>query len=194
MTRRTIQGVFVREEDLLRAAESAKQAGWEIVDIYTPYAVHETFRVLGLAPSRLPRAAFVFGLLGVGVALWFQAWVSGWDWGWPWNMLQPDFLPASDLRPLNVGGRPRNSWPAFVPVAFEMMVLYAGLGVVLTFLAVCRLCPGNAPNLPAPRVTDDAFVLEVREPWLNADAEAIRRLFRECNASDLPERETNDVP
>ena len=179
MTRRTIQGVFEREEDLLRAAESAKQAGWEIVDIYTPYAVHETFRVLGLARSRLPRAAFVFGLLGVGVALWFQFWVSARDW------------------PLNVGGRPWNSWPAFVPVAFEMMVLCAGLGVVLTWLVVCRLYPGKTPDLPSPKVTDDAFVLEVREvdsegsrPPARQDAEAIRRLFRDCHASDLQERES----
>jgi Protein of unknown function (DUF3341) len=185
MKGRTIQGVFEREEDLLRAAVSAKQAGWEIVDIYTPYAVHEAFRVLGLAPSRLPRAAFVFGLLGVGVALWFQSLVSGWDWGWPWNLLQLNLLPASDLRPLNVGGRPWNSWPAFVPVAFEMMVLCAGLGVVLSWLVVCRMFPGKSPALSAPRVTDDAFVLEVREPRMNSDSEVIQRLFRECHVSTV---------
>jgi hypothetical protein len=172
MTGRTIQGVFEHEEDLLRAAVSAKQAGWEIVDIYTPYAVHETFRVLGLARSRLPRAAFVFGLLGVGVALWFQFWVSARDW------------------PLNVGGRPWNSWPAFVPVAFEMMVLCAGIGVVLTWLVVCRLYPGKTAALPSAKVTDDAFVLEVREPSSQADAEAVRRLFRECRASGWQERES----
>ena len=166
MTQRTIQGVFEREEDVLRAAESAKQAGWEIVDIYTPYAVHEAFHVLGLARSRLPRAAFVFGLLGVGVALWFQFWVSAWDW------------------PLNVGGRPWNSWPAFVPVAFEMMVLCAGLGVVLTWLVVCGLFPGKTPNLPTLKVTDDAFVLNVRGPSLNADVESVQQLFRECHAKN----------
>jgi hypothetical protein len=166
MTRRTIEGVFECEEDLLRAAVFAQQAGWEIVDIYTPYPVHGAFHVMGLAPSRLPRAAFVFGLLGVSVALWFQFWVSASDW------------------PLNVGGRPWNSWPAFVPVAFEMMVLSAGLGVVLTWLIVCRLFPGRTPRLSAPRVTDDAFVLEVREPSLNADAEVIRRLFSDCHAKN----------
>jgi hypothetical protein len=89
--------------------------------------------------------------------------------------------------PLNVGGRPWNSWPAFVPVAFEMMVLCAGLGVVLTWLVVCRLYPGKTSILAAPKVTDDAFVLEVRGPALNADADAIRRLFRECHVSGLQE-------
>jgi Protein of unknown function (DUF3341) len=166
MTGRTIQGVFEREEDLLRAAQSAQQAGWEIIDIYTPYPVHGAFHVLGLARSRLPRAAFVFGLLGVAVALGFQFWASASSW------------------PLNVGGRPWNSWPAFVPVAFEMMVLCAGLGVVLTWLVVCRLFPGKTPYLPAAKVTDDAFVLELRAPALNADADVIRRLFRECHAKN----------
>jgi hypothetical protein len=185
MTRRTIQGVFEREDDLLRAAEAAKQAGWEIVDIYTPYPVHGAFHVLGLTRSRLPRAAFVFGLLGLGLALWFQFWVSasGLD-GEPWNSLLFNRLPpASDLGPPNVGGRPWNSLPAFVPVAFEMMVLCAGLGVVLTWLLVCRLYPSKSAVLSSPKVTDDCFILEVRKPSLHADAELIRRLFRECHAT-----------
>ena len=190
MTRLTMQHIFEREEDLLRAAEAAKKAGWEIVDIYTPYPVHESFRALGLTRSRLPCAAFVFGLLGVCLALWFQSWVSGWDWGWPWNLLQPDFLPASDLRPLNVGGRPWNSWPAFVPVTFEMMVLCAGLGVVATWLVVCRLYPGKTADLASPQVTDHRFVLEVRAAGPEADAEALRRQFHELHASDLQERQS----
>jgi hypothetical protein len=172
MTRRTIQGVFEREEDLLRAALSAKQAGWEIADIYTPYPVHEAFRVMGLARSRLPRAAFVFGLLGVGLALCFQFWVSAWDW------------------PLNVGGRPWNSLPAFVPVTFEMMVLCAGVGVVLTWLVVSRLYPGKTAVRPSLNVTDDRFVLELQEVRPQADPDVIRRLFRECHGRSLEERES----
>ena len=172
MTRRIIQGVFEREEDLLRAAEAVNLQGWPIVDIYTPYPMHGVDGVLGLKRSRLPRAAFVFGMLGLGVALWFQFWVSAFDW------------------PLNVGGRPWNSLPAFVPVAFEMMVLFGGLGVVLAWLLVCRLYPGKMAVLPSLKVTDDRFVLEVREPGPEADPEVIRRVLRECNASSLQESET----
>jgi hypothetical protein len=171
MTRRTIQGVFDREADLIRAAESAKREGWRIVDIYTPYPMHETARLLGLARSRLPRAAFVFGLSGVGLAFWFQFWVSAFDW------------------PLNVGGRPWNSLPAFVPVAFEMMVLFAGLGVVLTWLVVSQLYPGKKPDLASPKVTDNCFVLQIQEPGPQADPEVMRRLFREYHASALKETE-----
>jgi hypothetical protein len=172
MTRRTIQGVFAREDDLLRAARTAQREGWRIVDIYAPYAMHETARLLGLERSRLPRAAFVFGLMGVALAFWFQYWVSAFDW------------------PLNVGGRPWNSLPAFVPVAFEMMVLCGGLGIVLTWLIVCRLYPGKKAVLPSPLVTDDHFVLEVEGPGPDADPNIIRRLFQDCRASDLKEMET----
>lgn len=168
MNPRTFFGIFEREEDLLRAADVARHEGWPIVDIYSPYPVHGTARVMGLSRSRLPRVAFVLGLLGLAFAFWFQFWTSALDW------------------PLNVGGRPLNSLPAFVPVAFEMMVLCAGLGVFFAWLVVCRLFPGKKPTLPSPKVTDDQFVLQVSGRAI--DPETIRRLFRECNASEVEER------
>ena len=166
MTLRTVQAVFAREEDMLRAAQAAKNAGWAIVDVYTPYPVHGIDAVMGLRRSRMPRAAFVFGFLGLALAELFQYWTSTWDW------------------PLNVGGRPRNSWPAFFPVAFEMMILCAGLGMVFTFFVLCRLYPGKNAESAGPRVTDDQFVLEVREPGAGADVDAIVRLFEDCHAGD----------
>jgi hypothetical protein len=171
MTPRTIQGVFEREKDLVRAGETAKGLGWRILDIYTPYPVHETARLLGLPRSRLPRAGFVCGALGIALAFWFQFWVSAFDW------------------PLNVGGRPWNSLPAFVPVAFEMMVLCAGLGVVFTWLCVCRLYPGKKAELASPKVTDNCFVLKVQGTGPEADPAVIHRLFRECHASGVDETE-----
>ena len=130
----TFLATFEREEDLLKAADKARQGGFLIRDIYAPYPVHGTDRALGLRRSRLPAAAFVFGLLGLALAFSFQFWVSAIDW------------------PINVGGRPWNSLPAFVPVAFEMMVLCGGLGLVLTWLVVCRLYPGKKPRQPSDRV------------------------------------------
>jgi hypothetical protein len=171
MTHRTIHGVFEREDDLVRAAERVNQRGWRIVDIYTPYPVHETARLIGLRRSRLPYVAFVFGALGVAVAIWFQFWASAQDW------------------PINVGGRPWNSLPAFVPVAFEMMVLFAGLGVVATWLLLSRLYPGRVAVVPSPRVTDDCFVLEVEDLSLESDRVALRELFSECHARAIEKRE-----
>jgi len=173
MTQRTIQGVFEREADLLRAAELVNQHGWCIVDIYTPYPIHATARLMGLRRSRLPYAAGAFGALGAGLALWFQFWASAQDW------------------PINVGGRPWNSLAAFVPAAFETMVLFAGLGVVLTWLLRSRLYPGRAAILPAPGVTDDRFVLQVQNPEPEDEAASLRQLLRACHARGFEESETS---
>ncbi len=171
MTVRTIRGVFDCEQDLVQAAEGARQAGWRVVDVYSPYPLHATAHLLGLRRCRIPTAAFVYAALGVAAAFGFQFWASARDW------------------PLNVGGRPWNSWPAFVPVTFEMMVLCAGIGAAITLLMVCGLYPGKPAALPDRRVTNDSFVVEVQALAAGADPEPIRRRFLECRAIDVHESE-----
>jgi mono/diheme cytochrome c family protein len=173
---RLFVGVFEQDGDVAAAAEAAREHGLHIADVYTPYAVHGLDRALGLRPSRLSGACLLFGLLGVGVALWLQFWTSAVDW------------------PLNVGGRPWNSLPAFVPVTFELMVLCAGLGVVATFLAVSRLYPGKGTRLPYPGVTDNRFVLVLKETDAAFDAGTTRRLLEHHGAVHTEEREESEVP
>ena len=140
---RQFRAVFGREEDLLGAVEELREAGFEIEDAYTPYAVHGLDRAAGIRRTRL---GWVCGILGLGAAasmLVFQHWVSAVDW------------------PLNVGGKPPSSIPAFVPVMFEVGVLAAGLGSVLAFLLVSRLYPGKRPSPLLEGVTDDRFAVVV---------------------------------
>lgn len=173
---RLFLGTFATEGGLLGAAEAARTRGLRLVDAYTPYAVHGLDRAMGLAPSRLGRACLAFGLLGVAAAFGLQYWTSAVDW------------------PLNVGGRPWNSWPAFVPVAFELMVLFAGIGVVLTFFAVSRLYPGRRAAMVAPGVTRDRFVLVVEEADATFDVEEVRRLFESHGAVATEERDESATP
>ena len=77
----------------------------------------------------------------MGLALWFQYWTSAIDW------------------PVNIGGKPFNSLPAFVPIIFEVAVLFASLGVVLALFLRCGLFPGRRITVPAPGVLDDRFAL-----------------------------------
>jgi hypothetical protein len=168
---RFVVGSFERDEDLLRAAQTAREHGWRIHDAYVPCAVHGLDRAMGLKRSWLPRVCFGCGLSGAALALAFQFWTSARDW------------------PLNVGGRPWNSLPAFVPVAFEAMVLFAGLGVVLAWLIVCRLYPGKKAVPFAPRVSDDRFALVVVGPDSPSDLAALLQLFQDCHAFSIEERE-----
>jgi len=159
--------VFTDERTLLAATRAVRERGCDVVDVYTPYAVHGLDEAMGLRPSRLSWACLACGTVGAGLALWFQFWTSAVDW------------------PLNVGGKPFNSLPAFVPVTFELCVLLAGLGVVAALFLRCRLWPGRPARLPDARATDDRFVLVAR-PRGQVDLEA---LLRAAGAESVAEEE-----
>jgi len=144
--------------------------GWEVDDIYAPYFVHGLEEVLGWRRSRLPVACFLGGAAGVVVAFWLQFWTTAQDW------------------PINVGGRPWNSLPAFVPVAFESMVLLAGFGLVFAWLFRCRLYPGKTARLALPGATDDCFVVVLREATHARDVSEIISLVEACGATITEER------
>ncbi len=167
---RIVVGSFEREEDLVQAVQAVRACGWRIRDVYTPYAVHGLDESLGLKKSWLSRVCFICGLGGVILALWFQFWTSTRDW------------------PLNVGGRPWNALPAFVPVTFEAMVLCAGLGTVLVWLMACRLYPGKKTEPIAPQVSDDRFALAVEESDQPSDAAALRQLLQDSHAVSIEKR------
>ncbi len=126
---------------LLEAVKCLKLDGYRVIDTYTPFPVHGMDEAIGLKPSRLPRACLAFAILGLAIALGGQIWTSAYDY------------------PLIVGGKPLVALPAFVPVAFELTVLMAGLGVVASLFLVSGMRPKfKVPDLH-PGVNDDRFVL-----------------------------------
>lgn len=165
---------FEREADILAAARAVRRRGWHILDTYTPYAVHGLDRACGLRRSRLPYVCLAFALLGATAKLWFQIWTSAGDW------------------PVNVGGKPFASVPAFVPVTFEITVLFAGLGTVLAFLLRSRLRPGAPTGLMPERVTDDRFAIVVDQRDADFDVREADRWFRSLHAVATVEHVPSD--
>ena len=161
--------VFEREDDLLHAAAAARKEGLHIIDAFSPHAVHGLDRAMGLRPSRLPWVCFVLGLLGAGAILLFQYWTTAMSW------------------PLNVGGKPWNSLPAFIPVTFEVMVLCAGVGTVLAFIWKSGLRPGRQSTLSNLRVTDDRFALAIGKT-ASFDRAALEKLFSPFHPVAFEER------
>jgi hypothetical protein len=141
MAARRVVCVFDREEDIVGAAAASRERGFTIADAHAPYPVHGLAAAMGLEPSRLPWLCFGLAVVSGVAMLLFQYWASAISW------------------PTNIGGRPWNSFPAFVPVTFEMVVLVAGVGTVAAFLAVAGLRPWRNAEMPAERVTDDRFAL-----------------------------------
>lgn len=164
-------GVYDDENHLLRATNSLRKAGIPIFDIFTPYAVHGLDEAMGIKRSRLPYVCFLAGMLGLLLAIGFQTWVFTLDW------------------PLNVGGKPFNAFPAFMPVAFELTVLIAGLSTVAAFFIKSRLYPGATPILLDLATTDNHFVLAIEKKDASLDVERVEKIMRLCGAIAVREGE-----
>lgn len=134
-------GLFDDETQLLAAVADAKHAHIEIDNVYTPFPVHGLDPLLGLEESRLHIAGFFYGLTGTLTAFFGMTWIFTRDW------------------PTIFGGKPYFSFPAFVPIIFELTVLFASIGMVVTFYTVCGLGPGVKAETLHDRITDDKFCI-----------------------------------
>jgi hypothetical protein len=164
MKRDIIVTGFADEAHLRRVIAVIQAQPWTVADVYAPYALYGVEELLSLhRRSRLPVVCFLGGAAGLALAFWLQFWTSTQSW------------------PLNVGGRPWNSLPAFVPVAFESMVLLAAFSVVGALLIRCGLYPGRRAYLPAEGVTDDRFAVILRAPVNAAEVQSLLQEFQvEC--------------
>jgi hypothetical protein len=140
---------FAGPRELYRACEEIRDAGYTRWDAHTPFPVHGLERAMGLRASRLPWIVLVMGLCGAGGGMLLQWWVH------------------TRAYPLVISGKPLFSWPAFVPVTFELGVLFAALGAVFGMLALNQLPTYYHPLFhsgPFERFSTDAFFVSI-EAW-----------------------------
>jgi hypothetical protein len=157
-------GLYDDEEKLLAAVEYFKKERIAIHDVCTPFPVHGLDHVLSLKKSRLPDAAFIYGGLGTLTALSMQIYMYTIDW------------------PVNIGGKSNLPFASFIPITFELTVLFAGVLMVLSYLVVNRLYPGQRTRTFHPRQTDDAFVIAIADTAAWSAAEA---LFQRTGAFEI---------
>lgn len=165
-----VVGVFDDEDVLLHAVEDTREKGIKIHEVYSPFPVHGLDDALGYKRSRIPIAAFMFGLTGTSLALLMQIWMLGFDW------------------PMIIGGKDHASLPPFIPVTFEMTVLLAAHGMVLTFLIVSNLKPYKWPRQFDLRSTDDKHVMAVDLATNKLSKEEISRILKDNGASEVNEK------
>jgi len=140
-----VYGYFTDELDLLDAVKELQEKGIRIADVRTPFPVHGLDSVLKLPRSRLPKIAFIAGAIGGTLGLLFQIWV--YTIGWP----------------LNIGGKPQIALPSYIPVTFELTILFAAFAMVIAFLLRSKLGPGKIPNILDEEVTNDHFQIILTE-------------------------------
>src|SRR5579859_3086988 len=157
-----VMGEFSTPEDLLAATRKTREAGYKHVEAYTPFPVEGLSEAVGFKWTAVPLLTLMGGVGGGLTGFGLQYWVAGIAY------------------PLNIGGRPFNSWPAFIPVTFEMTVLGAALCAVFGMLALNRLPQPHHPVFNVKRfvhATTDRFYLciEARDPKFHI-AETVRFL------------------
>ncbi|MBS1627617.1 MAG: DUF3341 domain-containing protein [Bacteroidetes bacterium] len=138
-----VVGCFDEETVLFSAVKKIRTAGYKIKDVYTPFPVHGLDHALGMRETSIHTAGFIYGITGTTTALSGMSWILAKDW------------------PLNIGGKPHFSLPAWIPITFELTVLFAAVGMVYTFCYLCQLAPFVKKHHFHPRATDDLFVMAI---------------------------------
>jgi len=142
MTRTFKIGIFDDEMKFISSIRSLQEQKLQIFDVFTPYPVHEVFHLLK-RKSKLPTAAYFFGLFGIVGTLAFLYYTSVISW------------------PLNYGGKPFNSFPSFIVVTIVVTILTVTLASLALFSARSKLFPGRDNTIFDLRATDDKFVIVV---------------------------------
>ena len=161
---------FADPAELYHACEAVRDAGYTKWDAHTPFPVHGLDRAMGLKASRLPWVVLVLALGGALAGIGLQGWVS------------------TTAYPLVISGKPFFSWPAFVPITFELSILGGALGAVFGMFAMNQL-----PTLYHPlfgktsfeRASDDGFFLSIESWDPKFDPDRTVELLRQLGAKEV---------
>ena len=163
-----IHAYYDDDDVLMQAVKKVKAAKHHIEEVYCPFPVHGLDKAMGLAPTRIAITSFLYGCLGLAVAIVMMNYIMIQDW------------------PQDIGGKPSFSYmenmPAFVPIMFEMTVFFAAHLMVITFYLRSRLWPFKKAENPDVRSTDDHFIMEVE---VHGDASGLTELLKETGAVEI---------
>ncbi len=178
MKRQPLYGLmaeFHSAEELLEAAKNTYEAGYRRLDAYSPFPIEGLADTIGFSRTRLPVLVLLGGLFGCCGGFFLQWW--------------PNVIGY----PLNVGGKPYDSWPAFIPITFEMTILCASLTATFGMLALNGLPAPYHPTFNVPRfaqATKDRFFLMIMAEDPKFDPEQTRQFLAELNPREVSEVES----
>ena len=163
---------FDSPTELVVAIRRARAEGYKVMDAYTPFPIEEVAEALHIHDRRLPLIVLIGGIAGGLGGYLLQYWTSVINY------------------PINVGGRPFHSWPAFLPITFETTVLVAALSAVLGMLALNGLPMPYHPVFNVPRfalATRDQFFLCIEATDPQFDRQGTRRFLERLEALSVSE-------
>ena len=167
----SVVGIFESAQLLMKAIPQIKAKAADRLEAYTPYPVEGIDKLLGLRKSPIGGMVLVMGAIGALSALAFELWTSGIDY------------------PQLTAGKPYLSWEAFVPIMFEVTVLFAtftaGLGMLLLLNRLPMFRHPMLGSKSMPLITRDKFALAVESKGPAIDVDTLTRLFRESGAESV---------
>ena len=165
---KVIHALYNDDDILMAAVKKVRAEKHHIEEVYTPFPVHGLDKALGLAPTRIAIASFIYGCIGLTVAVVMMNFIMIQDW------------------PQNIGGKPSFSYlenmPAFVPIMFELTVFFAAHLMVITFYLRSRMWPFKNAENPNPRTTDDHFLMEIP---VHGNEKDLTSLLKETGAVEI---------
>ena len=169
-----ILGSFGDPDEMMHGIDLLQENNVKVYDVYTPMPIHGIENKLGVKRSRIDVAAFCFGITGTtaGSALIYYCAVIDWR--------------------MNIGGKPSFALPNFIPIIFELTVLFCAFGMVLTYYASTHLFPGRAPRVMDLRASDDRFVVAI-DAAENTAHDVIEGLLKNAGALEVKYNERKYV-
>ena len=165
---KVIHAIYTDDDILMSAVKKVKAGKHHIEEVFTPFPVHGLDKAMGLEPTRIAIASFLFGLTGLAVAVLMMNYMMIEDW------------------PQNIGGKPSftyyHNMPAFIPIMFELTVFFAAHLMVITFYLRSRLWPFKNAENPDPRTTDDHFLMEIA---VDGNEDELEKLLKETGAVEI---------
>ena len=162
--------IFDTEEQVLAAARKTREMGFKKFDAISPYPIHGMEEACAIKRSWIPYVGFVAALTGLSAGLWFTWWTSAVNW------------------PINVGGKPFFSLPAFIPICFELTILFSALYSVGALFYACGI-PRLDPPVIDPDLTSHRFAIFIPSNDSGYDETRIQEMFRQLGAAEVKRTE-----
>ncbi len=163
---KVLYAIYNDGDDLLHAVEKIRGKGIDIIDCFTPYPVHGLDVAMGIKRSRLPIGAFICAMLGFSSAVAMQYYMMGNDW------------------PMIIGGKPFVGLPAWMPVTFELSILFTAYGMGILFFIKSRMLHGMDADLADIRQTDNKLVMALNVKDANNTSE-LESLLKDTGATEI---------